>query len=605
VSLRAAPPTVSLTFTEEPDAKLSSIELRDAAGSSLARGSTEVRPGQARTLHIEAPRLGRGVYTVVWRVLSRVDGHFTAGAFAFGVRVDPSEIEDAAAPTVSTPPLNPLEPAGRFLFYVGLVAAVGACWVTAFVFGRRRRWWYRMLVAGVATATAGLVLLAWAQQHASDAIWTTFLGTSIGRAVVGRAVALTVVVLVAVWMRRAGPSRSAALVAVGGAFAAIAVHVSAGHAATGTYGWLKIGTQLVHFAAASVWIGGLAALLVGIRGLDPQDRARAVRRFSTVAGLTLAVVVGSGTARAVAEIGSWGGLLSTAYGRVVLAKVGLVGVIAALGARNRWRNVPEAASSVTGLQRTSRVELGAAVAVFGLTAVLSSLVPARSVALSEPASSVVLEGRDFARTVSVRLEIVPGYPGANRFEAEVEAMRGRQRIDGVALRLSSDDADVEGVRVALRGSGKTWQARSAAVAIPGTWRVVVFVDRGADSVEVPLEFHTRCRTPAPTTAGPPRIYDVELPGTGSVQAYIDPGKPGPNDVHFTFFDDEGKELRLADDPSIEAFGEGSRPRLNVRRFSAGHFVAGAELREGLWVFEFDGSTEDGDELNVCFEDQIS
>lgn len=606
VSLEAPPSAVTLTFTEEPDPGLSSVDVIDSSGTPLS-GEAEVPEGQARTMRVEVPELEEGVYTVVWRVLSRVDGHFTAGAFAFGVGVDPGEIEEADVSEVGSPPLSPSEPAGRFLLYAGLAGAVGAAWVSRFAFESRPRGSGRLLVVSVTAAVGGFVLLSWTQQQAANAGWIDFLGSSIGKSVAGRGLALAFVVGGALAVSRAAgrAPRGPTLLVVAGGLAAIAVHVSAGHAATGAYAWLKVATQVVHFAAVTVWIGGLAALLVGVRGRPDAERATAVRRFSGVAGPALAVVVGTGTARAVAEVGSWGALVETGYGRVVIAKVALVGAIAALAARNRWRNVPEAPRSLTGLRRVSGAELTLAAVVLVLTGVLASLVPARSVSLAEPASSVVLEGSDFARTVDVRLEITPGYPGANRFEADVDVVRGSRDVEGVTLRLRSAEAGVGGLRLELSREGETWRTRSAAVGVAGTWDVIVVVERGADTVEVPLEFHTRCRNDEPTTPGPPRLYDVEVPGTGSVQAYVDPAAPGFNEVHFTFFDARGDELSMADDPGIEAFSDGTSIRLDARRFSPGHFIGGGELDQGSWVFEFEGATEEGRELNVCFEDQIS
>ncbi|MGH2758630.1 MAG: CopD family protein [Actinomycetota bacterium] len=605
VSLRRPPSVISLTFTEELDPKLSSIQVRSSAGESLVGRPPEAASGDPRTLRVRVEDLDTGVYSVVWRVLSRVDGHFTAGAYAFGVGVDPSKIEEAVVATVEAPPLSPLEPTGRSLFYIGLAGTIGAVWISTFGFPNDRRRHGRVFAAAWLAAAVGFVILAMAQQRSAAAGWGAFLESSIGRAVIGRGLGLAVAAIGIAWLVRARrSSRLGALVALAAGLAAIGVHVSAGHAATGRYAWVKIATQLVHFSAAAVWIGGLGALLVGIRGEPGEVRTRAVRMFSAVAGVSLVLVAGTGTARAVAEIGSWSGLVSTGYGRLVLVKIGLVAALVALGARNRFVNVPRAAASLTGLRRTSRIELSTAAVVFVVTGVLSSLVPARSVSLAEPTASIVREATDFARTVRVRLEIVPGYPGASRFAATVDPLRGRDAVQGVRLRLSSSDADVEDVIVELERKGDVWERRSAAVAIPGNWRAVVLVERGAASVEVPIEFHTRCRTPAPTTMGPPRIYDVEVPG-GSVQGYGDPGSAGRNEVHFTFFDEAGEELPMDDDPVIAAFGDRASPRLSVRRFSAGHFVAGGRLDEGVWVFEFVGSTEDGERLNVCFEDRIS
>ena len=72
--------------------------------------------------------------------------------------------------------------------------------------------------------------------------------------------------------------RRGAMLATGtAALAAIAVHVSAGHAAAGASTRVSIAFQWTHFAAAGIWIGGLAALLLGRpwRAVRGKGRRRA------------------------------------------------------------------------------------------------------------------------------------------------------------------------------------------------------------------------------------------------------------------------------------------------------------------------------------------
>ena len=173
---------------------------------------------------------------------------------------------------------------------------------------------------------------------------------------------------------------------------------------------------------------------------------------------------------------------------------------------------------------------------------------------------------------------------------------------GVILRLSPAGGGVEPSRVALKRDGERWVARGAAIATPGRWRAVVTVDRGADSVEIPLAFHTVC--PEPTTTqevGDLNLYTIDVGGF-SVQAYTDPATAGNNEVHFTVFDAKGEELPLADDATVTGVRGDKVVRLDPRKLSPGHYVAGGKLTAGEWVFDFDGETKGGDAVIVCFED---
>jgi hypothetical protein len=49
---------------------------------------------------------------------------------------------------------------------------------------------------------------------------------------------------------------------------------------------------------------------------------------------------------------------------------------------------------------------------------------------------------------------------------------------------------------------------------------------------------------------------------------------------------------------------GDGEALEVRRLSAGHFVAPVELVTGRWRFDFTGTAEGGALLPTCFEETI-
>jgi copper transport protein len=582
---------------------LSRIDVLDTSGTTHQTGEPESVPGSPERLRVAVERLDKGVYTVSWRVVSRVDGHLTAGAYAFGDGVSPAEIDAADVTSEAAPTLSGAELTGRVLLYVGLLLLIGGSWVFGFAFPSTRPGSRTFMAAGVVVAVAGLVVFALAQKASAGVPLSKLLPTPLGRALIERAVGIAVAgTAVAVGAFSAKRRRVAWDIAGVAAAATMFVHAAAGHAAAGGVVWFKVTDHFVHTAAVGVWIGGLAAVLIGIRGAAPDERLRAVRRFSTVAGVALFVVAGSGIGRAYQEVGSWSALSSTGYGRIVLGKVAGVGVLAGLGALNRWRNIRRVGDDPTPLRRTAHVELTVAVAILVLAGLLASLAPAKSSA-TEPPSSVVAEGEDFTGEVSVRLEITPGQAGVNAFTVDVDVERGAS-VRAVRLRLTPATGDVQPSRLELERSDGEWVARGSAIATPGRWRAVVVVDRGADSVEIPLTFHTVC--PEPTTTqevGDLRLHTIDIGGY-SVQTYTDPAKAGNNEIHFTVFDATGDELALADDATVSGVRGDRVVRLEPRKLSPGHFVAGGKLTAGEWVFDFDGETKGGDAVIVCYEDVV-
>ncbi len=83
-----APREVYIYLDEAVDSAYSSLVVVDEAGIQVDRGDGRVDPaaGEGNRLVVSLPpALKPGVYTVRWRVLSRVDGHTTRGEYQFAV----------------------------------------------------------------------------------------------------------------------------------------------------------------------------------------------------------------------------------------------------------------------------------------------------------------------------------------------------------------------------------------------------------------------------------------------------------------------------------------------------------------------------------------
>lgn len=604
--LTEGPSEVVLSFTEEPEPSLAEVRVVDAAGAAVSTAPANPVPARPEQLRVPVGDLVDGVYTVTWRVVSRVDGHATAGAFVFGVGVAPQPADTPESISQVAPP-SPMEVGGRWLLFIGLGLLIGLAWVGALAFPQPPHAVFALGSWAWVGAVLGLAGLAAGQWQAAGAEVGRLLGTRIGTALLVRAVGIAMAGAALLFARRV--RRSAPFLAVVGAAAAgtFLAHVAAGHPGAGDSPVLQVGAQWVHVVAGGVWLGGLAALLVGVRGTAAVERSRAVRRFSTVAGVTLFVVAGTGVVRAIGELSSWGDLFSSLYGRLVLAKTALLVALAILGAVNRFRNVPASGRTATGLSRVSRGELALGVAVLAAAALLASVSPPRKVARAAGPSGVVAVGSDFAGTTRIRLEASPGTAGSNRFTVQVTDPDTGQAVDAdrVSLRFAYLGADPLGASTLDLSPSESgaFQAQGANLSLAGRWEVVVLVQRGADSVEVPLQLGTTCGArPLPADRGP-TLFTVELP-SGSAQGYVDPGAPGDNEVHMTYFDNQGGEARIGDDVGITASSGDDTMTLEPRRLGPGHFVAPATLAAGRWRFDVRATTADGGALPACFEHTI-
>lgn len=299
----------------------------------------------------------------------------------------------------------PLPLAVRWLEFVSLLAAVGAVAFNLLVVRRlggavpervadRAAYGVWHIAAGAAALCAlTLVARLWLQSRAifgadqafeGEQLDALLRGTVWGSGWILQAVA-TVAYFVGLMVARAPHGRSIGW--TGAAFAAAllaAVPALSGHAsATETLTAVAIVSDWLHVLGAGVWLGTLGSLLLaGLpaaafagEGQGTAAFARMVRGFSPVA------LAGAGTAGVTGVINSlfhlsavsqlWG----TWYGRMLVLKLALLGVVAMLGYVN-WRRVLPVADTPEGarrLRRTAALELANGVAVVLVTAALVAL----------------------------------------------------------------------------------------------------------------------------------------------------------------------------------------------------------------------------------------
>src|SRR6266704_3024895 len=275
------PPAVTLSFSEAPDLGLSSVHVLDTAGRALERGRPEPVPGRSLALRVPLGGLPAGTYTVSWKVVSRVDGHTTGGAYVFGVGVPPVAPPGARqVMTTRADAPSPVAVAGRWSFYWGLALLVGA----------------------VVVAAGGLAAMVAGARSGAGVPLGTLLGSRVGHLLAWQAGALATAALAVVALLRR-PGRAWPLAAVGvTAAGGLLAHALAGHAAApSSLRGVNLATQWAHLLAVGAWVGGLPWLLAGLRGRDRAGQAAAAVRFSRLATACLAAVAVTGFVRAAEE----------------------------------------------------------------------------------------------------------------------------------------------------------------------------------------------------------------------------------------------------------------------------------------------------------------
>ena len=608
-TLGDSPTSIRLTFSERPDVALSEIRVVSTAGVAYHLGRPVPVPGDPLSIAIRIRQLDRAVYTVNWQIVSAVDGHTTTGAYAFGVRADPSRAAVATAAAGGN--VSWFGIFARWLLIAGLVGLLGAGAAGVARFGGGRE-----IATGAVAATLaamGVLLMIAAQLRNTTAPLASLLNAPVGRSLLWRLAAIGIAGIALFAIRRQEPRRrrlAMAGVLLAG-LTATAIHVAGGHAAAADR-WLiaTIVSQWVHFAAVGIWLGGLGVLLLGLRGDPSAAKADAVRRFSLLATAALMVVTVTGVARSAGELSAWRDLLATAYGRAVLLKIAFTVAIAVLAAVNHWRSVAAAASDLSLLRNAGRGEVVLAVCTLVVAAVLGSL-PPPAAALRDP-SGLVASGTDFGTTVRVRLTTPSDQPGPNRFVVDVADYDSGRPLTPrrVSLRFTPlDDPRVAPTTLELKGgTDQRFVGSGSNLAFDGRWRITALVEEAASSVEVPMEVETRIAAQfvsAFRQPGQPSQYTVQVENAGHVRFVPTSERAGPTTVTITCFD-VLRDERPIDDIVLTLRGAASTPqRQAVRRVSPSTFVSTFALASGSNRITVIARAPDGTRLRAALTLDVS
>jgi copper transport protein len=539
-----------------------------------------------------------------------------AGSLAFSIGVGvPAPAVASGAGTSGAQGSSAISTASivsRWLLYVGLVGLLGAVFVGAVIARRRSRWLIRLTWTAWLLAISGAVLLVASQASDAGVAISDLAGTTLGTAAVARVVPLVAAGLLLILVRRATARREGAAFGLVGVIATLEMLLDAivSHAAATSLPWANIALQWVHLLTVGIWLGGLAGLLVELRGAPSAEKGAMVRRFSRWATLGLAVVALTGIVRATVELGSIDALTSTDYGRLVLAKVALLGGLGGLGAINHFWNVPRAAGALTGLRRVGSVEIFVAAIVLFVASLLVNVPPPIDTAAATEGPAVAApiglnaKGNDYATSVKLGLAISPGIAGSNTFRATAVDYDTGAPVSAGSIELRFTDPgrpDVASSTLRLEpAGGATFTGSGANLSLGGTWSITALVET-TPPVEVPLQI----TVPTPSlqvdvnrALGQPTLYTVHLSQGRTAQLYLDQWAATTADLHVTYFSAAGTELPVAGITATVATAGAAPAALALTQLEPGHVVGHVRTTAGVpLTVELIGTAPGGERLD--------
>lgn len=477
--LDSPPRSVTVTFNESIRLPAEAARLYDAKGKRLAATATAT----GTRLSVDTPdRLADGTVVLVWRVVS-ADGHPIAGSLTYSVG-RPSE-------TVVDPPSAPSpQSAGtgwsllRGLQYLALLLTVGL-------------WAFRTFLLPEHDVTA-----AASARIQRGVRWTSAVSvaTAVLLALAGPVESWLAVPVMGIGLAAMLTFRSPA--AAGGAVVALASQALSGHtrAAEPVVGSALM--DVLHVAAGAVWFGGIVGLIIALPAISRREKlaAETLTRFSTWAAVSLGVLTAAGVVLAWRIAGSWDNLWNSPWGALLLVKVGVVLVAAAVAAANRFVLVPRVGGAAGHdksrraavlVRRAVSAEAGLLVAALVITGFLVDRSPdvGRTVAGGQTGVQAATVG-----DLRVLATLAPSTVGSNRLRIQVQDLAGEplELTDALTVSVKSDEFDL-GQRTMVGDDVGTVQA-TVILPEPGMWRVQVGirVDEFTNPVAT-LRFAVRAR----------------------------------------------------------------------------------------------------------------
>ncbi|MGI0020891.1 MAG: DUF4149 domain-containing protein, partial [Nitrososphaera sp.] len=527
-SVPSTPREVSVVFSEPIEMSYSKISVLGPDGSRVDTNDPHQVGGDTATIAITLqPSLPEGVYTVTTKVLSAVDGHVIESAFTFGIGATPTQtpVGPEGAPNDI---LSPAESASRFPGMVGQVMAVGAAFGTLWLWRPLERvpWLSGAIASRRSSIDLGMLKLVMigaalvlASNAAIIAVQAIDIGAGISEAIATRfgsvwttrmiESSILMIIAFAVWRKAANsntsPTRAEMLAILVMGFAVLVTSSLIAHgAATGQVAAILV--DFFHNAAASIWIGGL--ILMGFVAVPKlaslaDERARSaaisilIPRFSTIVVTILGLALITGPLLLFFIESDLSLTLASTYGKVLAAKLGLAGVMVAMGAYSQFIVQKKAVSAMAGggsrvsvgslgsFGRMLKAEAGVGIALLLLVSLMAnSALPegefpqyrrqqGDQAAFAEKPASQQYVQTIYTSTGRIDLSIDPFVVGQNKFTVSFFDGGIAQEVTEATIKLTQVDRNIGPIPVDAKKASPGVFTADAAFSLPGRWMVEI------------------------------------------------------------------------------------------------------------------------------------
>ena len=473
-TLEDTPLQIVLDFDESVESSLGYIKLFSSSGKRVQLPAVKADASDASIVRVVPPTLAQDSYVAVYRVIS-ADGHPVEGAITFRVGAGAvsnlaSVIETALQDSETSNAVKVAMALMRFISYIAISIVLAGIFFLLGSDAPRKGLNRAVVLAGSVLGLSTALLYLLHGMNASGGTWGQIanvgvvkdvFATQVGESLFARIVVSFLLVSVV--------TRWGKFVAVF-AFATLPfTYAFAGHAAVDSPAALTIALLALHVAAVGVWCGGLI-LLMFVKDIRTTP---IVEWFSQRAAILIAVVVATGVVQALLLMDGIGNLTKTSYGKALIAKVCVVGIMLICAAIVRRRFYE---SGVSRLRAVLCAEVVVGLVVLSITSGMVAASPRPTVS-NAPFSTALVQG-----DVIANITISPPRVGESEMHVIVSPPNGSlDPVLAIKARFSLVSGSVPPIQAELNAVGPNHFVGYIQFVYPGEWKVDVIVSPDANS----------------------------------------------------------------------------------------------------------------------------
>ena len=473
-TLEDTPLQIVLDFDESVESSLGYIKLFSSSGKRVQLPAVKADASDASIVRVVPPTLAQDSYVAVYRVIS-ADGHPVEGAITFRVGAGAvsnlaSVIETALQDSETSNAVKVAMALMRFISYIAISIVLAGIFFLLGSDAPRKGLNRAVVLAGSVLGLSTALLYLLHGMNASGGTWGQIANVSVVKDVFATQVGESLFARIVVsFLLVSVVTRWGKFVAVF-AFATLPfTYAFAGHAAVDSPAALTIALLALHVAAVGVWCGGLI-LLIFVKDIRTTP---IVEWFSQRAAILIAVVVATGVVQALLLMDGIGNLTKTSYGKALIAKVCVVGIMLICAAIVRRRFYE---SGVSRLRAVLCAEVVVGLVVLSITSGMVAASPRPTVS-NAPFSTALVQG-----DVIANITISPPRVGESEMHVIVSPPNGSlDPVLAIKARFSLVSGSVPPIQAELNAVGPNHFVGYIQFVYPGEWKVDVIVSPDANS----------------------------------------------------------------------------------------------------------------------------